>query len=195
MTIFKYLNDNNEYMIINLSYDEVSKKENYKDYTILKNKNDEIVGINIFNLEGLNLKLNGLIYPTDEIINWIKNKTKINNLEVKNLIVAAKVIACEDIPNTHLHKCVVTDGINNYDIVCGAKNVENNKIVVLSKIGAILPNGMQIIPRKVGGFQSDGMLCSEKELGLANESNGILLLSPDTEIGKPFKNIYKNMIK
>lgn len=195
MTIFKYSNNGKDYMIVNLSYDEITKKEEYSDYVILKNQNNEIVGINIFNLDGLNLDVNGFIYPTDEIINWIKNKIKINNLEVKNLIIIAKVVSCEDIPNTHLHKCIVSDGTNNYDIVCGAKNVGIDKIVVLSKIGAILPNGMQIIPRKVGGFVSDGMLCSEKELGLANESNGILLLDDQTKIGQPFLNIYKNMIK
>ncbi|MDE7221833.1 MAG: hypothetical protein K2N40_00980, partial [Ureaplasma sp.] len=177
------------------SYDEVSKKENHNDYVILKNQNDEIVGINFFNLDGLKLDFNGFIYPTNEIINWIKNKTKISNLEAKNLIITAKVIKCENIPDTHLHKCIVTDGINNYDVVCGAKNIADGEIVVFSKIGAILPNGMQIIPRKVAGFQSDGMICSEKELGLTNESNGILLLDQNTEIGKPFINIYKNMIK
>lgn len=195
MTIFKYSNNGKEYMIVNLSYDEVTKKEEYSDYVILKNQNNEVVGINIFNLDGLNLDVNGFIYPTNEIINWIKNKTQINNLEIKNLIIIAKVVSCEDIPNTHLHKCIVSDGTNNYDIVCGAKNVGIDKIVVLSKIGAILPNGMQIIPRKVGGFVSDGMLCSEKELGLASESNGILLLDDQTKIGQPFLNIYKNMIK
>ncbi len=195
MTIFKYSNDDKEYMIINLSYEEIVKKESNDGYTILKDKNDEIVGINIFNLDGLKLNVNGFIYPTDEIINWVKNKTKIENLESKNLIVVAKVIKCEEIQNTHLHKCIVSDGINDYDIVCGAKNVAVDKIVVLSKIGAILPNGMQIIPRKVGGFVSDGMLCSEKELGLSTESSGILLLDEHAKLGEPYLNIYKNMIK
>lgn len=193
MTIFKYKNSGKEYMIINLSYDEIAKKEIHNDYTILKNKDDEIVGINIFNLDGLSLNVYGFIYPTNEIINWVKNKTKIDNLESKNLIVVAKVTKCEEIPNTHLHKCIVSDGKNEYNIVCGAKNVAVGEVVVLSKIGAILPNGMQIIPRKVGGLVSDGMLCSEKELGLATESNGILLLNEQEKIGEPFLNIYKKI--
>jgi phenylalanyl-tRNA synthetase beta chain len=71
----------------------------------------------------------------------------------------------------------VFDGKSELEIVCGAPNVpETKKRVVLAKLGAKLPNGLEIAERALGGVKSQGMLCSEVELDIGSESDGILVL-------------------
>ena len=71
----------------------------------------------------------------------------------------------------------VFDGQSELEIVCGAPNVpEPKKRVVLAKLGAKLPNGMDIAERALAGVKSQGMLCSEVELDIGSEGDGILVL-------------------
>ncbi|MGB5525208.1 MAG: phenylalanine--tRNA ligase subunit beta, partial [Polyangiales bacterium] len=59
----------------------------------------------------------------------------------------------------------VFDGENELEVVCGATNVpEPGGRVLFARSGAVLPNAMQIAPRKVAGVESNGMICSEAEL-------------------------------
>lgn len=75
-----------------------------------------------------------------------------------------------------------------HQIVCGAQNHKTNDRVVVALPGAVLPGDFAIKHSKIRGVESGGMLCSEKELGLKKEgeSEGILILSQDAPIGKPF---------
>jgi phenylalanyl-tRNA synthetase beta chain len=75
------------------------------------------------------------------------------------------------------------------EIVCGAQNMKAGDIVALAQIGAHLPNGLKIEKSKIRGVVSNGMLCSEVELGLKNESDGILILPPTTKLGEPLAKI------
>lgn len=78
----------------------------------------------------------------------------------------------------------VFDGTELRVIVCGAPNVpEPGGRVVLAKLGAKLPNGLEIAPRKVAGVDSPGMLCGETELDLGPDDSGLFLV-PD-EIAAP----------
>ncbi|OFZ77574.1 MAG: phenylalanine--tRNA ligase subunit beta, partial [Bdellovibrionales bacterium RIFOXYD1_FULL_44_7] len=61
--------------------------------------------------------------------------------------------------------------------------------VVLAQVGANLPNGVKISQSKIRGVQSNGMLCSEEELRLAEESEGIIILPPATPLGCPLAKI------
>ena len=79
----------------------------------------------------------------------------------------------------------VNIGSEILDIVCGASNVATGVIVPVALVGAELPNGMKIKQAKVRGETSNGMLCSESELGLADESAGLMLLADDAPIGEP----------
>ncbi len=64
-------------------------------------------------------------------------------------------------------------------VVCGAPNVPApGGLVVLAPVGTTLPGGLTLEPRSIGGVPSEGMLCSEAELGLAESSDGILTLPP-----------------
>jgi phenylalanyl-tRNA synthetase beta chain len=69
-------------------------------------------------------------------------------------------------------------GGTQQEIVCGAPNVpEPGGLVVLAPLGTHLPaKGMTIEPRSIGGIPSEGMLCSESELGLGDDGDGILIL-------------------
>ncbi|MBF0214711.1 MAG: phenylalanine--tRNA ligase subunit beta [Magnetococcales bacterium] len=89
-------------------------------------------------------------------------------------------------PNAdRLTQCRVRVGEERLDIVCGAKNHRPGDKVAVARVGACLPNGMEIQLGKIRGVTSQGMLCSLKELGLATESDGVLILDPATPDGLP----------
>jgi len=101
-------------------------------------------------------------------------------------VVTAKILAQGRHPNADkLSLCRVTDGTREYPIVCGAKNMKQGDVVALARTGAKLPNGMEIKKAKIRGEASEGMLCSEMELRLSEESAGIMILPPETGLGKP----------
>ncbi|AKL97584.1 phenylalanine--tRNA ligase subunit beta [Endomicrobium proavitum] len=105
-------------------------------------------------------------------------------------VITAKVLSKEKHPNADkLSLCLLTDGKNNYSVVCGAKNVDAGQIVPLAKIGAVLPGDFEIKKSKIRGVESEGMICSEKELGLKDSSEGILVLDEKTETGVPLENV------
>jgi phenylalanyl-tRNA synthetase beta chain len=101
-------------------------------------------------------------------------------------VVTARILEMRPHPNAErLSLCRVTDGTSEYGIVCGARNMKAGDAVALARAGAKLPNGVEIQKAKIRGQSSDGMLCSEQELKLAEESAGIMILGPDTPPGKP----------
>jgi len=83
-----------------------------------------------------------------------------------------------------LHLCVVSDGVNDLKIVCGAPNVAENQKVVVAKIGAVIPeNNFEISKAKIRGEESFGMLCSERELNISANHAGIFVLDNEIEAG------------
>ena len=93
-------------------------------------------------------------------------------------VVVGEVIDCQRHPNAEkLSVCqVTTDGANRLQIVCGASNVRAGLKVAVAQVGAELPNGMSIKRAKLRGLESEGMLCSSRELGLGEEHEGIMEL-------------------
>jgi phenylalanyl-tRNA synthetase beta chain len=101
-------------------------------------------------------------------------------------VVVARILEMRPHPDADkLSLCRVTDGKAEYRIVCGAKNMKTGDAVALARAGATLPAGMQIGKAKIRGQVSEGMLCSEQELGLAEESPGIMILPVDSQEGMP----------
>ena len=121
-------------------------------------------------------------------------------LEVENIrtpiadpdkFIVCEVVRVEKHPNADKLKiCDVSDGKDNYKIVCGAQNVKNGLITVLAKEGAIInnlkENAFKILKSKIRGIESNGMLCSEEELGIEEKSTGIVELNDTYEVGKSF---------
>jgi phenylalanyl-tRNA synthetase beta chain len=83
-----------------------------------------------------------------------------------------------------LSLCKVNDGSGELvDVVCGAPNVFQGMKTPFAKPGVKLPNGMKLRKAKIRGVVSNGMLCSAVELGLGDESDGIMSLPQDAEVG------------
>jgi phenylalanyl-tRNA synthetase beta chain len=74
-------------------------------------------------------------------------------------------------------------------IVCGAPNVAAGQKVAVVSPGATLPDGRKLEKAKIRGVVSMGMICSAKELGLAEESEGILVLDADAPVGVPLEQV------
>jgi len=72
-------------------------------------------------------------------------------------------------------------------IICGAPNHKLGDKVIVAKVGAILPGNFKIKKSKIRGVESQGMLCSETELGIGTDSDGIIILSEDSPIGENIK--------
>jgi phenylalanyl-tRNA synthetase beta chain len=99
-------------------------------------------------------------------------------------VVVARVESLEKHPDADkLNVCQVTDGTKSQQIVCGAANVRAGLVIPLARIGAVLPGDFKIKPAKLRGVESFGMLCSEKELGLADSADGLMELPDDAPLG------------
>ncbi|MGM0608718.1 MAG: phenylalanine--tRNA ligase subunit beta [Candidatus Muiribacteriota bacterium] len=106
-------------------------------------------------------------------------------------VVVGLVTKCAKHPDADkLSLCEVTDGKNSYQIVCGAPNVRENIKIPLALEGAKLPVGLKIKKAKIRGVESRGMICSEKELGLSESSDGILILNDNASVGQDFISYY-----
>lgn len=103
-------------------------------------------------------------------------------------VVVAELLEVRPHPNAdRLSLTKVSDGVDTYSVVCGAKNIAPGNRVPLAKIGAVLPGNFKIKRSKIRGEVSEGMLCSASELQLEiiQEDDGILRLPPDSQLGQP----------
>jgi phenylalanyl-tRNA synthetase beta chain len=82
---------------------------------------------------------------------------------------------------------VTTDGKNRLQIVCGAKNVRAGLKVAVAMVGAQLPNDVLIKRAMLRGQESNGMLCSARELGLGDEHDGILELGDSLRLNQELR--------
>jgi phenylalanyl-tRNA synthetase beta chain len=100
-------------------------------------------------------------------------------------IVIAEVAEVSKHPDADkLSLCKVNDGAGELiDVVCGAPNVVQGMKTPFARPGVTLPNGMQLRKAKIRGIVSNGMLCSAIELALGDESDGIMSLPQDAEVG------------
>lgn len=106
-------------------------------------------------------------------------------------IVSALVVQVEKHPNADkLSLCTVNTGSESYlKIVCGAPNVRAGMQVACACIGAKLANGMRIKKTKIRGVESAGMLCSTQELGLTEDSDGLLELFGQIPLGTDIRTV------
>jgi phenylalanyl-tRNA synthetase beta chain len=100
-------------------------------------------------------------------------------------VVVARIDGCAPHPEAQrLQICSVDDGsAQPLQIVCGAANARPGLRVPLARVGAVLPGGLEIKAARLRGVASNGMLCSAKELGLAQASEGLLELAADAPVG------------
>jgi phenylalanyl-tRNA synthetase beta chain len=107
-------------------------------------------------------------------------------------VVVVQITESKPHPNAdRLTVCVVDDGSGTKrQIVCGAKNYKVGDKVPLALPGAELTGGLKIRASKLRGVESEGMLCSAKELGVAEDAAGLLILPPEAKIGTPIGELF-----
>lgn len=95
-------------------------------------------------------------------------------------------------PHPHADKLrlvTVFDGAAEQVLVSGAPNLEVGQRVPLARLGASLPGGLTIARREIRGVESEGMLCSEAELGLSKDTSGVMQLAADAPLGAPLAEV------
>ncbi|HET9419087.1 MAG TPA: phenylalanine--tRNA ligase subunit beta [Chthoniobacterales bacterium] len=109
-------------------------------------------------------------------------------------VIVAQITASSRHPNAdRLTVCEVVDASGTTrQIVCGATNYKVGDKVPLALPGAKLPNGLEIRKSELRGVESEGMLCSAKELGLGDDASGLLILSPEAKIGVAIADVFPN---
>ena len=105
-------------------------------------------------------------------------------------LVVGEVLKADKHPNADkLKLCSVLDGSCTYNVVCGASNVDAGQKIVFAKVGAVLPGDFKIGKAKIRGIESFGMICSEKELGISEEHDGIMVLDESFKVGTPIREV------
>lgn len=130
--------------------------------------------------------------------NELANKMTLSGIEVERVYSLSEATNCvvgEVIEKTKhqeadkLSVCQVNIDKEILQIVCGAANVDKGQKVVVALNGAVLPGGLKIKKTKIRGIESNGMICSLKELGIENKfipqefQDGIMVLGDDAVIG------------
>ncbi|MDZ7757383.1 phenylalanine--tRNA ligase subunit beta [Rhodohalobacter sp.] len=141
------------------------------------------------------------------------DKLTLSGLEVEGLeqigsdfegFVVGEVLEVKSHPNADkLQICDVNLGDKEVQIICGAPNVAAGQKVPVATVGSVMPVPMEdgsylkIKKAKLRGEKSNGMICSESELGLSDDHSGIMVLNSDLKIGTPLKealNVEKDTI-
>ncbi len=107
-------------------------------------------------------------------------------------IVVAEIKSVEEHPDSKkLHLLKVDIGEDELvDVVCGAPNVRVGMKTAFAKLGAKIGD-IEIAPRKLAGYTSNGMCCSEKEIGISDDNSGIMDITDDVANGSDLKDIYE----
>ncbi|MFR5617113.1 MAG: YtpR family tRNA-binding protein, partial [Eggerthella lenta] len=108
-------------------------------------------------------------------------------------VVVGYVETCEQHPDSdHMHVVTVDVGAGEpVQIVCGAPNIAQGIKVPVATIGAVLPGDFKIRKSKLRGVTSCGMCCSQRELGMGSNHEGIWILPEDAPVGMPIADYLK----
>ena len=106
-------------------------------------------------------------------------------------LVVGHVVSCGKHPNADkLSLCEVDIGTGELQqIICGAPNVKKDLKVAVATVGSVLPNKLKIKRAKLRGVESNGMLCSESEMGISDSHEGIIELDPKAKIGDNVRSV------
>lgn len=156
----------------------------------------EILGYNIFQASThFNFTETGRFMLTEELLKEINELFVANELsdpldvDLSPKFVVGYVKSKSPHENADkLSVCQVDVGEEQLQIVCGAANVDEGQKVVVAKVGATMPGGLEIKDAELRGVSSSGMICSREELGLPKdpEENGIYVLEESSAVGEPF---------
>ncbi|MDC7239669.1 MAG: hypothetical protein PQJ50_04840, partial [Spirochaetales bacterium] len=104
--------------------------------------------------------------------------------ELLNRVKIVEITEIEDHPDSdHLHLVKFTDGKEVKQVVCGAPNVAVGKKVPFAPLGTTFAGGFTLVPKKIRGIMSEGMLCSETELEIGDDDSGLKIFDADAPLG------------
>jgi len=116
----------------------------------------------------------------------------VNLTDQFNHVVVGRVLEVGKHPNADRLRVTVVDVKDKkLNIVCGASNVAAGQLVPVARVGASLPNGLEIKESLIRGEKSEGMICAEDELGLGKNHEGIMVLKDKAKIGESFAKYLK----
>ena len=106
-------------------------------------------------------------------------------------VVTARVVRTERHPGADKVQRVWVDADDGTErhVWCGAFNFAPGDVVPLAVLGTVMPDGRTLARRGILGIDSEGMLCSARELGLGDDHSGILVLPPDSPLGVPYGDV------
>jgi len=111
--------------------------------------------------------------------------------DIAHVVIAQILDSIQHANADRLSVCRVDAGNGQtLQIVCGAKNYRVGDKVPLALPGALLPGDFKIKAGKLRGVESQGMMCSAKELGLGEGHEGLLILPPDAPVGRPIADLF-----
>ena len=141
------------------------------------------------NLDGIDL--NALIHKFSLSTAEVENEIFYKGSDLSGVVVA-EIKSVENHPESKkLHLLKVDIGESELvDVVCGAPNVRVGMKTAFAKLGAQIGE-ITIAPRKLAGYTSHGMCCSEKELGISEDNSGIMEIFEDVALGTDVKEIYQ----
>lgn len=179
-------------LFVTLRKTESVSYEHHGDITLIKD-GDEVIGLNIFKAaDNLSLE-NADISDYETMVPRINELLQKNGLETIEFdltpkFIVGKVIEKEAHPDADkLNVTKVDVGTEVLQIVCGAPNVDTEQKVVVARVGAVMPGGLYIKPSTLRGVDSNGMICSKKELNLKDDGvKGIYVLDGSYSVGQPF---------
>ena len=107
-------------------------------------------------------------------------------------VIVAEIKSVIDHPDSKkLHLLRVDAGEDELiDVVCGAPNVRVGMKTAFAKVGAQIGD-ITIAPRKLAGYESNGMCCGESEIGISDDNSGIMEITDDVPNGTDIKDIYE----
>lgn len=162
-------------------------------------KNDKTTGFNFLNASTILPRLkdvNGQVELTQDDLDALNNELSKNDideqieLDTDPKFVVGYVKSVKEHPKSDHLKITETeiDGEKTLQIVSGSPNMQEDIKVVVAKVGAMMPDGLIIWPGELKGEESDGMICSGRELKIPNapQRPGALILPDDYRVGDAF---------
>lgn len=121
----------------------------------------------------------------------VENEIFFKGSDISGIVVAEikSVLPHPESKKLHLLKVDAGNG-ELTDVVCGAPNVREGMKTAFAKVGAKIGE-IEITPRKLAGFTSNGMCCSEKEIGISDDNSGIMDITDDAPNGTDLKELYE----
>src|SRR5947209_16871465 len=100
-------------------------------------------------------------------------------------VVVARVVSVEELTDYKkpIRWVTLDDGTAERHVICGATNFVADDLIAYARPPAVLPGGFTITRRRAYDRDSDGMICSARELGIGDDHTGILVLPPDLPLG------------